>query len=193
MVLEVEMQMKKSALVLLLENDKAERFFTKKSNLGILLEFIRTFKLKACLVRAENVTLLELPDLSKRISENNPQNDVQYSIVKQVYPPTDTPQIVTAMVKSIPTMESALLKEADQDVSKKELRQEIREYIENMFNNYEVVAIGKIQIKYPTIKKSTIYNNLHFVRKKLEFQGAKIRKVSVGMYQIEKPKDDLEL
>lgn len=154
---------KKHFTCLMIKTQDKKKFFTYKTNLGQLVEYIKNFRSEVYLVKAKNVEVLQLKDLAEQLcSKTSDQSDVKHEILEKIYPIS-----IRNRVK--------ILKDATK----------IQSFITDKLLDGEIVSLQLLKKKFKRMEltDSCLCNHLAKARKELCKKGHTIKKVAPGEYQ----------
>jgi hypothetical protein len=143
-------------------------FFTHKNNYPQLVEFARSCDAEISIVKAQNVKILDLPELAKSICNHGQQAELpQYELV-EVKVPTLPP------LKN--RSRSNLLMQANI----------VSSYVKKKLLNSKIVSLTDLENKFSDfgLSKSTLYNHLARVRNELKEEGYEVSKIKPGTYRM---------
>lgn len=154
---------KKHFTCLMIKTQEKKRFFTYKTNLKPIIEYVKNFKAEIYLVKAYDVEVLQLKELATSLCNKfENQSDVKHDILEKVFP--------ISLRKRV-----KILKDATR----------IREFISTKLKKGDAVSLQSLKKKYAKLNltDSCLCNHLAKARKQLSIEGHVIKKVAPGKYQ----------
>jgi len=154
---------KKHFTCLMIKTQEKKRFFTYKTNLKQIIEYVKNFKAEVYLVKACNVEVLQLQELALSLCNKfEDQSSVEHEVLEKIFPIS-----IRKRVK--------ILKDATK----------IREFISAKLLKGDAVSLQLLKKKYAklNVTDSCLCNHLAKARKQLCLEGHIIKKVGPGKYQ----------
>jgi hypothetical protein len=154
---------KKHFTCLMIKTQEKKRFFTYKTNLKQIIEYVKNFKSEIYLVKAYNVEVLQLKELALSLCNKfEDQSSVEHEVLEKIFPIS-----IRKRVK--------ILKDATK----------IREFISTKLKKGDAVSLQLLKKKYAklSLTDSCLCNHLAKARKQLCLEGHTIKKVGPGKYQ----------
>ncbi len=156
--------MNKTIDCLMLKTTDERKFFTHKDNFPQLIEFAKTCKAEISVVKANNVKVMELPELAKSICNHGTQSDLpQYEVVEVKLPEVANPR-------------KKLLEHANI----------IYSYVKDNFLQQKIVSLSDLETEFKDfgLSKAALCNHIARVRTELTDKGYSITKVKRGQYRV---------
>lgn len=154
---------KKQFTCLMIKTQDKKIFFTYKTNLKQIIEYVKNFKAEIYLVKAYNVEVLQLKELSTALCDKfADQTGIEHKVVEKIFPIS-----IRKRVK--------ILKDATK----------IRSFIKEKLKKGDVVSLQFLKKKFSKLNltDSCLCNHLAKARKELNTEGYAIKKVGPGKYQ----------
>jgi len=154
---------KKQFNCIMIKTQDNKTFFTYKTNIKKIIEYVKNFDFELYLTKAFNVNVLDLDDLVKALcNKNEDHSKTEHKIIKRLYPTHITKR--RRMIKNATT---------------------IRNFIANHFKSGKIVSLQllKNQFQDCELSDSCLCNHISYIKKHLEKQGYRIKKVSPGKYK----------
>lgn len=154
---------KKQFTCLMIKTQDKKIFFTYKTTLKQIIEYVKKFKAKIYLVKAYNVEVLQIKDLAIALcSKTSNQSHIKCEIIEKIFPIS-----IRKRVK--------ILKDATK----------IRDFITKKLKKGDTMSLQllKKRFKMFDLTDSCLCNHLAKIRKDLNKQGHNIRKIGPGEYQ----------
>jgi hypothetical protein len=154
---------KKHFTCLMIKTQEKKLFFTYKTNLPQIIEYVKNFKSEIYLVKAYDVEVLQLEELSLSLCNKfKNQAEVEHDVLEKIFPIS-----IRKRVKIL------------KDETK------IREFISTKLKKGDIVSLQSLKKKYAKLNltDSCLCSHLAKARKQLVLEGHTIKKVGPGKYQ----------
>jgi len=161
--------MNKPVNCLMLKTSDDRCFFTHKNNYSQLVEFAKTCDAEISVVKANDVKVLELPELAKSICSHGKHPETPKYELMEI-------RLTKCVEVSAPRTRKKLLTQATI----------ITEHVKNIFLAGEVVILSDLENKFSefNLSKAAFCNHITRIRRDFKEKGYTIQKVKRGQYKI---------
>lgn len=154
---------KKQFTCLMIKTQDKKKFFTYRTNIKQIIEYIKIFKAEIYLVKAHNVEVLQLKELATSLCNKfEDQSSVKHEVIEKIFPIS-----IRKRVK--------ILKDATK----------IRKFITEKLEKGDAISLQLLKKKFAKLNltDSCLCNHLAKARKQLTVDGHVIKRVGPGKYQ----------